>query len=299
MRSLRAGIRNVSRVSLLLVAVAVTVVALGHDARPVTGATGTRIVISESSTSPIPVSTPFILYPNGPSVDLYVWAENIKDPFGPHRLGGFDIYFTYDNSLMSITALSPDTTFLTSTGRQASCIPPFWASSPPYVQAIPNDPDGRWEGTVGCHTLDGATPFGPVGTGLIGSLTLTPNPAVVPPDNSTLNFAVPIASNPLFTYLTVLIDTGGVSGETVTPPAEIAATVPTVSVLMIRCADFDGDGQVAVPGDILPLILRYAMTSSHPDWDDIYDLNGDGTIDVVNDILGAIFQYLNFCTQPA
>ena len=294
MRSLRAGVRNASRVSLLVVAVAVTVVALGHDARPATGATGTRIVISKSSTSPIPVTPPLILYPSGSSIDLYVWAENIKDPFGPHRLGGFDIYFTYDNAFVSVTALSADTTFLTSTGRQASCVPPFWASFPPYVRAIPGDPDGLWEGTAGCHTLDGATPFGPEGTGLIGSLTIVAKPAVVPPAYATLNFAVPNAANPLFAYLTTLIDTGSTSGGVV-PPAEIAATVSATAIFMVRCADFDGDGIVSVLGDLLPLILHYGTVEGGPGWDPIYDLNQDGAIDVLNDILGGVFQFLNEC----
>ena len=298
MRSLLAGIRNASRVSLLVVAVAVTVVALGHDARPATGATGTSIVISKSNTSPIPLSTPIIVYNNGPSVDLYIWAANIKDPFGPNRLGGFDVYFTYDNALVSITALAADTTFLTSTGRQASCVPPFWASFPPFVHAIPNDPDGLWEGTVGCHTLDGATPFGPQGTGLIASLTVTPNSAVVPPASTVLDFAVPNADNPLFTYLTVLIDTGRIS-PTVIPPAEISATVSATTISFLRCADFNGNGVVSLFDDIIAVILHFGTSVGGAGWDPIYDLDGNGNIDLFNDIIGTIVQFGMECTQPA
>ena len=299
MRSLLAGIRNASRVSLLVVAVAVTIVALGHDARPATGATGTAIVISTSSTSPIPLSRPIIMYNNGPSVDLYVWAVDIKDPFGPHRLGGFEVYFTYHNTLVSITSLNSDVTFLTSTGRQASCVPPFWASLPPFVRAIPDDPDGLWEGIVGCHTLDGATPFGPVGTGLIASLTVTPNPAVVPPLSTSLDFAVPNANNPLFTYLTVLIDTGGVSGGTVNPPAEIPATVTATAISLVRCADFNGDGVVSLFDDIVGVIQHFGTFQGGPGWDSIYDLDGSGNIDLFNDIVGTIAQFAMECTQPA
>ncbi len=297
MRSLLAGIRNASRVSLLVVAVAVTVVALGHDARPATGATGTAIIISLSSTSPIPAPA-LLIYPNGPSVDLYVWAVDIKDPFGPHRLGGFNVYFTYDNALVSITALDSDIAFLQSTGRTASCIPPFWASVPPFVRAIPDDPEGLWEGTVGCHTIDGATPFGPQGTGLIASLTVTPNPAVVPPVITILDIAVP-NTNPLFTYLTVLVDPGSVSGDTVIPPAEIPATVTATVISLVRCADFSGDGVVSLFDDIVGVIQHFGTREGEPAWDPIYDLDGSGNIDLFNDIVGTIVQFGMQCTQPA
>ena len=299
MRSLLAGIRKASKLFLLVVAVAVTITLVGRDARPAAGATGTSIIINTSSTSPIPLSTPILMYANGPSVDLYVWATNIKDPFGPNRLGGFDVYFTYDNALVSVTALNSDIAFLEATGRQASCVPPFWASFPPYVRAIPDDPDGLWEGTVGCHTLDGATPFGPAGTGLIASLTVTPNPAVVPPLSTLLDFAVPNASNPLFTYLTVLIDTGGVSGGTVNPPAEIAATVTATKISMVRCADFDASGTVDLFNDIVGVIQHFGTNEGGAGWDPIYDLDESGNIDLFNDIVGTIVQFGMACTQPA
>ena len=58
------------------------------------------------------------------------------------------------------------------------------------------------------------------------------------------------------------------------------------------------DGAIDLPNDILGVILRFQMTSSDPDWSELFDLNGDEIIDLPNDILGTILQFQLPCTQP-
>ena len=82
----------------------------------------------------------------------------------------------------------------------------------------------------------------------------------------------------------------------------IPVTLVNSTVIFMGCADNspppNGDGVVDLPNDILGVILRFQMTSSHPDWSDLFDINSDGVIDLPNDILGTILQFQLPCNQP-
>lgn len=287
------AIQGLWKMTLLLVVAVAAIVTLAQDAPSVDAVSGTSIILSKSNTTATPVQLPIILYPGGPSLTLYVWAKDVKDPQGAGR---WQIEFNFEANLVSVSGVTPYVTWLQSTGRTADSCPPRLAG---YV--IQDPLTGYGNAQVSCITLDGPPPpFGPNCanfncTGILASFTVTPR-VVTPPQTARLNFQLD-DSNPIFTYLTQLADTGVVSSGTVTEPQEIPATVPNASVLLAKCADMDGNGQVTVPGDILGVILRYNWTTATPGWDPKYDLNNDGRIDVPNDILGAIFQYNLYCTQ--
>ena len=82
----------------------------------------------------------------------------------------------------------------------------------------------------------------------------------------------------------------------------IPATLRNSTIIYLGCADNspppNGDGVVDLPNDILGVILRFQMTSSHPDWDPLFDINSDTVIDLPNDILGTILQFQLPCSQP-
>lgn len=295
--TLAGVIRRAAKVSLLVAAAAMVTLVLARDARPAAGAATTQIIISKSNTAPDPV-TSLVFYRDGPPVNLYVWAKDVKDNLGA---ASFEVYFTYNNDLLQVTALTQNTTWLASTGRQVNCTPPWWATAPPYVHPTddPDDPAWQWEGQVGCETLDGSPPpFGPMCpgqcTGLLASLTVQPR-SPQPPVNTTLNFAVP-SGNPIVTYRTWIFDTGYFAGGPVTEPSEIQASVPNINVNIVKCANFDGIGPVDLFNDILGVIARWNMRSSDPGWNPIYDLDSNGAIDLFNDILGTIVQWNMECT---
>ena len=292
MATLAGVIRRAAKVALLVVAAAVLTLMLGQDARPTEAAATTRFALSSSGESFQELSR-VILFPNGPSTTVYVWAVNVKDDLG---VGAFQVQFKYNSSLISASNLNSNVTWLQLTTRTAQdpCLPTF-------SNRIVEDPvTGEGSGQVGCHTMDGgAPPLGPkcptYCSGAVASFTVTPLP-VTPPRNTTLNFAVP-SGNPLYPYYTWLLDTGMISGGTVYEPELISSTLPSVPVLIMRCADFDGSGRVDAPNDILKVMFAYQNRSSDPDWDPRHDLNGDGRIDAPNDILGAKLQYRMYCTQ--
>ncbi len=295
MAALTGGIRRAVKVSLLVGAVAVAVLLLAQDGRPVTATSHTRIVVTTSNTLPLVELTRLTLYPNDPPVTLYVWAVDVAHNPG---VGAFQLQFEYDASVISVGALlvAPDPNWLESTGRQIfQCAP----SIPDRV--VVNPLTGIGQGKVGCTTLPPPPPVGPQGTGLLASFTLTPLP-VLPPVTTRLNFAIPCGPNDLCTNRTYLVSTQLLPDGNL---QLLPVAVPNFPVSYLSCADVGpdhgdgtyGDGMIDVPNDILQFILRYLMTSNDPGWQPRYDLDGNGSIDVPNDILSAILQYLNECWQ--
>lgn len=238
-----------------------------------------------STTHPYDLTkTVLIGYPNGYPVQFDVRVTNLLQEI-PYRtfiaggLGGFSFKIGYDNTLVTVpdsnsdgiadsgTATAGPWTFLSFPQKEKAC-------SDAYINPDEVTPTKSWL-TYTCVTL-GSDPTGPVGSGPLARVQLTP---LARRGSMQLELAA--------TQLAESSENANL----------ISHTTSTVTVSIMKCADFDGDGIVAVPGDILPLILRYNMTSAHPNWDPKYDLNEDGRIDVVNDILPAIQQYLVMCRQ--
>lgn len=217
---------------------------------------------------------PFIGYRNGPDVILQIKVNNVTDPDG---LAGFSIKFRYHKLIVSVAdtnndniadqdAVQPDS-FLTSSGKQSAC-------SDAFLDPDQTDPNYIWL-TYSCVTL-GLTPSAALGTGALATIKFKPKAI--------------LGGTSTGSWETELVDN--------TQSANLIPHIGTyASILITKCADMDGNGQVTVPGDILGVILRYNWNTSNPSWDPKYDLNDDGRIDVPYDILGAIYQYQMFCTR--
>ncbi len=288
MRVLAGVLRRTAKLPLLVILAAGLALALTRDAQPV-AASHTEIAINTSSTTASVAQQTIVFFPNDPPQNFYIWAKGVDNSLGA---GAFNIEFHYDASVLSVTDLTEDTTWLASTGRSPTCPPPWWASTPPYVRPIPDDPNGLWEGKVGCHTTGPPPPFGPQGDGLLATLTLQPGSA---PATTIVKFAIP-NDNPLITYHTYLLDTGVQSGNGYVEPAEIPAVVRDLAVVIARCADFDIDpktGEVVGNGvvrgdDILYVVLKFFTN------DPLADLSEDGAVRG-DDILIAVLQFFRDC----
>lgn len=255
----------------LLAALAVGLVLLGRDSRPAS-ASHTEIFFSLSPTtsSATPTGT-LLFYPSSAPVTIYVHARGAThDPTG---VSAFQVYFTYANSIASVSGLQVSasaTTWLQSTGRSATC-------TDPIIEPNPGGPSGIYRALVGCYTA-GATPLGPQGGSLLASFVLTPGATA---GNTTLTI------NNASAFL--LNTTADATAMTL-----IKRNSP---VIVAECADFNGDGVVSV-GDIGLTVQHYGSNGGPPpggNWDERYDLNNDNTISV-GDIGLVVIQFGRQCT---
>lgn len=260
-----------------LVALALVVTSDGRRA----DAQGTTAFVISRSNTTISQTSAMTLVVDGAPQTVYVWAKDVKSDDGA---AAFDVGFQYDGSLITITTLASQTTWLNSTGRSASCLPPYWDNIPPYTREVPNDPNGNWEGQVSCGTLGPPPPYGPMCpskcNGLLATITIQPGSEV---GNTTLNFSTG----------SQLVDTGHVSGGVVYDPEEIPATKPNYQVRVIHCGDFNLDGSVTIV-DVAAVAVRFLKTPSDPGWDPIYDIDENGSISI-NDVSGTAVQFLQVC----
>lgn len=254
---------------------------VGHGTDPAY-ASHTEILFSKSNTSPTMVAS-LLFVVGGPSQTVYVWAKNVDDAQGA---AAFDVKFTYNHSVATITALTVQSAWLTSTLRQGlACPAPWWALGAPYVRAIPDDPSGLWEGQVSCGTLD-PPPTGPAGPscynshcdGLLAIITIAPGAL------GTTHLDL--------TWGSRLVDTG--TSPPVVDPALIPATRQSLNLSVVRCSDFDGDTAVTID-DISAIALRFLTAVGSPGWNPIYDLDNDLSI-TIDDISASAMQFLQVCT---
>ncbi len=70
-------------------------------------------------------------------------------------------------------------------------------------------------------------------------------------------------------------------------------TSAPVSITVIRCPDFDGDGVVSI-GDILMLIQHFGQRAGSAGWDQKFDLDGDGAVSI-GDIVLAVNNFGKSC----
>jgi len=258
-------------VGVLLVAGAIVAAAfaVAADTRPASAAGGSAIIMSTSSTSPTNL-TALTFVRNGPPRTVYIWAKDVKDIYGA---GAFQVNFEYDGDLITVTQLTSHDSWLESTGRGATCPAPAWATTPPYVRAVPNDPDGLWEGLVSCFTIGGTPPFGPhCGnghcSGLLATITVNPGPTIGT------------------TFLNLAEGSYMVSAVVTDPPTLINASVGSPVVKVIKCADMNTDGFVTL-GDVFDLAGRWGSVPGDPDWAVEGDLNDDGAISLADVFDGA------------
>lgn len=274
-KALAGGIGRAAKVWLLVSAVLMATVGLAQDARPADAA-GPQIIISRSSTSPDPI-TSLVLNPGGPSLDLYVWAKDVKGPLGA---GAFQIGLSYNSWLISVNSIAKDSVWLGSTGRTVWCSP---------VELHPHTDTGAGNGYVGCNTPT-PPPTGSYGPscsnnhcdGLLGRVTVQPG-------------IVPIATALNFTAKTYLMDTGW--GAVPVQEPEVIATGFSLPVGIVKCGDHSGDGYVNLFDDILSVIMHYQERPGDPGWDPKYDLDKSGNVDLFGDILGTVIQYQKSCYQ--
>lgn len=257
----RAGyLRTAAKLTLVATALMVATLFVGRGTTSVSAST-TQIVLSESSFAPIPSST-IILYEGGAPTPIYVWAKDVDNPTGA---SAFQVNITYNGAVVDVVSLTGSSTWLGSSGRSASC-------------PVPGEFDEE-QARVGCVTVGGVPPYGATGTGLLAQMDIQ---AAAGSGGTSLNAST-----------SYLVDTPLNPDDTDIIPLTINS--PTVAIL--PCADFSGDSYVSLTADILPVVLRWQMTSSDPEWDPIFDLNGNGSIDLTGDILGTILQYQRVCTH--
>lgn len=217
--------------------------------------------------------TRLINYRNGSPMDVDLIVSDITDSDG---LAAFTMKLSYDPQIVFIADSDNDGiadpqavrtwNWLGMWGKQQVC-------SNGYIGPDETNP-AKNQLTLTCLTL--GTTRAPTGTGMLATIKFTPR------DN--------LGATSLTLSSTELADN--------TQDANlIPHTTAGALISIMRCADFDGDGVVTVPGDILPVILHYNTAPSSPNWDPKYDLNGDGMIDVINDIMPAIMQYLMACQR--
>ena len=271
------------KVGILAVAVVVTL-SLGQQPTA-ESASNTEIFFSYSSAVPIPAPA-IIVNPGGVQRDIYIWASDVKAATG---VSGFNIAVQYNDEWITVTEASGDIdgigdkTWLQSSGRSAACLPDLFPS-PGIIIGL-------------CSTLTPPPPLGPTGTGVIGHVVVTPGSEMG--GASGLVLVEPEVCPPSCVGVqgTYLLDT------TVDPDdsERIPLTLKSSIIVFLGCADNSpppaGDGVIDLPNDILGVILRFQMNSTHPDWDPLFDINNDNIIDLPNDILGTILQFQLPCTH--
>ena len=272
-----------------ILAAAVVVATFGLAQRPsAESASGTQIIFSYSSVSPIPAPA-IILTPGGSARNIYIWATGVKNTTG---VSGFNLAIQYDASTLSATPPFSgdrdgigDKTWLQSSGRQGACLPDLF---PEPGQII-----GQ------CSTIAPPPPLGPTGNGLLGQVLLIPNSEMGAASQLVLVEPEVCPPSCVGVQGTFMVDTPIDPEDNQRIPAPLIDS----TIIFLGCADNspppDGDGIVDLPNDILGVILRFQMTSAHPDWSELFDLNSDGLIDLPNDILGTILQFQLPCTQSA
>lgn len=122
-----------------------------------------QILFSASGTALVP-TTEFTALANGAPFTVYIWARNVHESTG---VSAFEVDVAYDPDLLTVTDISQDTAWLTSTGRTALC-------PPDLIGPLPNSE--LWHANKSCVTLLPPPPFGPQGSGLIATLTIQPGP---------------------------------------------------------------------------------------------------------------------------
>ena len=281
MKRLIGSTRNLIKIGFLAAAVVVATLGLSQEPHA-ESASNTRIVFSYSSAAPIPAPV-IILNPGGVPRDVYIWVTDVKEPSG---VSTFQLVVQNDDTDFTVTTGPGDTdgigdeTWLESTDRSGGCFT-IETESPPQTGLI-----------VGaCATGNPQPTLGPTGSGLLGHVLLSPGPEMGAPSQLVL---VEPEIGVLGTYL---LDTNFTPGDFEIIPL----TLVNSNVVFLGCADNspppNGDGVIDLPNDILGVIVRYQMTSSHPDWDPAFDINDDGVIDLPNDILGTIQQYNLPCSR--
>jgi hypothetical protein len=153
------------------------------------------------------------------------------------------------------------TTWLTSSGRSATC-------TVPDIQ--PNFPTGQGTAYASCNTILPPPPYGATGTGKIATFNIYPGADI---GFTTFNISD-----------SYLVDTPANPDNQTTIPA----LVRSINIQVSPCADFPvKDGRVRI-ADVLYVVNRYRGD------DMTVDLNGDGIITVA-DILIAVGMFNQDC----
>ena len=288
MNSLAAGFRNTVRIGLCVLVVAVAVLALGRDAQPASATEPTRILFSTSNFTPIELNPGIIMFPGGPPLTLYVWAENVVSERGA---GSFQLDFEYISWLLTTNDLQTDADWLSADGTQSiTC----------SAEVINEDlQTGQGNAYTGCTRLGApsqppAPPWGALGSGLLGAISISPGTALTAKTTLTM------------TMNTWLDDTGEAideNGDTVIDPEGFPQDIPvkrlSLSVMIIPCGDYTSstpgvpDGVVTVI-DILYVASNFGARSIDLNWDPNWDMNLDGFVTII-DILTVARQFGSVC----
>lgn len=287
-------VRSTWRVCLLLAAVFAVTVILAQESRPAAAA-GSQVFFSKVNTAPTKV-TSVIIQPSTGYKSYYIWGKDLKGTYGA---GYMQLDIRYISYLLHTGSLAEGDPFdgllysgwLGTTGRSDQCGLPL----------IINGISGAGQAQIICDTLGAPMrppppPWGPLGTTIIGSLTIRPG---------TVLGTTTVAFEPVETWIK---DTGEAVDnnadtivDQVIEPANIPLTVSDLTVVIARCGNVDldpvypplGGGAVDID-DIFVEAAKFGQTTYHPTWDPMFDMDGNGAVGI-DDIFLIVLMYSTYC----
>lgn len=200
---------------------------------------------------------PIIGFLGGPTELADVRIDKLVFPTG---LGSFEFTVDFNSDVVSVIDVT-EGPFLGSTGRSTTC------TSPVITATSVN---------LSCNSL-GASPDGPLGSGVLATIKFVPVTTFGAKTSTTLTFAK--------SHIT------DVSGDVLISHAALVG-----NVLVAKCGDFNGDKTITV-GDIILISTRFGENQGPPptaNWDPAFDLNGDGAV-TIGDLLIEVQQFGRQC----
>ena len=251
--------RMSARILLAVLLASLSVVTLARPAVPARAAPQTQVFVTPAGRVNPETNVAFL---NGLNQSMDVRVKDVQYATG---LGAFEFTISFDPAVASILSVTPGPvtpSFLGSTGRTPNC-----------TAAVINNIAGTVN--YSCAT-QGSTPNGPLGSGVLATITFHPGA---------------IGSTSLAFTLSTLTDITG------TVDIGHAHKPLTDSLLVAKCGDFNADSVVTI-GDILLMILRFGSNAGPPpsaNWDARFDVNNDGAV-TIGDILIEVQEFGRACT---
>lgn len=206
-----------------------------------------------------------VLFVNGPTEQVHVRVRDVDEPTG---ISAFEVDVQVPNHLVDIIFMNHNLTWLESTGRTATCTNPVQTDTSPTITTA----------NFSCNTFNAPPPYGPTtasGSQAPALATLYLEPGIVAGSTQLR-----------FTTLTKLVNTPSNPDNL----AAIPLTRQPATIVVARCADFNGD-QVVSTIDIVRQVGQFGTSNS------FYDLTQDGVVSI-SDITISVAQFGMHCPEP-